>query len=163
MNVGRKGFLLNHWHITWSMLFTLPVSLFYVMADQCVSIFKASKCVCLSFQVSGIGKVSEKMLNALGISSCSHLGQQMALLSLLFSETAWHHLMQVSLGLGSTYIPRYTSLWLEKPNTTDGIKQSSLKRGDNTHSFFFNTDMKKGKAWAQRGMVLMRRKQTLKC
>ncbi|KAG8012088.1 DNA polymerase kappa [Nibea albiflora] len=58
-------------------------------------------------KVSGIGKVSEKMLNALGISSCSHLGQQMALLSLLFSETAWHHLMEVSLGLGSTYIPRH--------------------------------------------------------
>ncbi|XP_045890655.1 DNA polymerase kappa isoform X1 [Micropterus dolomieu] len=58
-------------------------------------------------KVSGIGKVSEKMLNALGISSCAHLGQQMALLSLLFSETAWHHLMQVSLGLGSTYIPRH--------------------------------------------------------
>uniref|UniRef100_A0A665VJF0 DNA polymerase kappa n=1 Tax=Echeneis naucrates TaxID=173247 RepID=A0A665VJF0_ECHNA len=57
--------------------------------------------------VSGIGKVSEKMLNALGISSCSHLGQRMALLSLLFSETAWHHFMQVSLGLGSTYIPRH--------------------------------------------------------
>ncbi|XP_071338838.1 DNA polymerase kappa [Trachinotus anak] len=57
-------------------------------------------------KVSGIGKVSEKMLNALGISSCSHLGQQMALLSLLFSETAWHHFMQVSLGLGPTYIPR---------------------------------------------------------
>ncbi|XP_068560066.1 DNA polymerase kappa isoform X2 [Cebidichthys violaceus] len=58
-------------------------------------------------KVSGIGKVSEKMLNALGISSCSHLGQQMELLSLLFSETAWHHLMQVSLGLGSTCIPRH--------------------------------------------------------
>ncbi|XP_077417140.1 DNA polymerase kappa [Vanacampus margaritifer] len=57
-------------------------------------------------KVSGIGKVSEKMLNALGISSCAHLGQQMALLSLLFSETAWHHFMQVSLGLGSTYIVR---------------------------------------------------------
>ncbi|XP_051279625.1 DNA polymerase kappa [Dicentrarchus labrax] len=58
-------------------------------------------------KVSGIGKVSEKMLNALGISSCSHLGQQMALLSMLFSETAWHHFLQVSLGLGSTYIPRH--------------------------------------------------------
>ncbi|XP_054466779.1 DNA polymerase kappa [Anoplopoma fimbria] len=58
-------------------------------------------------KVSGIGKVSEKMLNALGISSCSHLGQQMGLLSLLFSETAWHHLMQVSLGLGSTCLPRH--------------------------------------------------------
>ncbi|XP_068461244.1 DNA polymerase kappa [Clinocottus analis] len=58
-------------------------------------------------KVSGIGKVSEKMLNALGVSSCSHLGQQMELLSLLFSETAWHHLMHVSLGLGSTSIPRH--------------------------------------------------------
>ncbi|XP_031705072.1 DNA polymerase kappa isoform X2 [Anarrhichthys ocellatus] len=58
-------------------------------------------------KVSGIGKVSEKMLNALGVSSCSHLGQQMELLLLLFSETAWHHLMQVSLGLGSTCIPRH--------------------------------------------------------
>ncbi|KAK5871362.1 hypothetical protein PBY51_004247 [Eleginops maclovinus] len=58
-------------------------------------------------KVSGIGKVSEKMLNALGVSSCSHLGQQMALLSMLFSETAWHHLLQVSLGLGSTHIQRH--------------------------------------------------------
>ncbi|KAL3063112.1 hypothetical protein OYC64_002820 [Pagothenia borchgrevinki] len=57
-------------------------------------------------KVSGIGKVSEKMLNALGVSSCSHLGQQMALLSMLFSETAWHHLLEVSLGLGSTHIQR---------------------------------------------------------
>lgn len=61
----------------------------------------------LSFQVSGIGKVCEKMLNALGVSRCSHLGQEMAMLSLLFSETSWHHFMQVSLGMGSTYIPRY--------------------------------------------------------
>lgn len=58
-------------------------------------------------KVPGIGKVSEKMLKALGIGSCSHLGQQMALLSLLFSETAWHHFMQLSLGLGSIYIPRH--------------------------------------------------------
>ncbi|CAL9708260.1 unnamed protein product [Knipowitschia caucasica] len=57
-------------------------------------------------KVPGIGKVSEKMLNALGICYCSDLGQQMALLSLLFSETAWHHFMELSLGLGSTYIPR---------------------------------------------------------
>uniref|UniRef100_A0A3P8VVY4 DNA polymerase kappa n=1 Tax=Cynoglossus semilaevis TaxID=244447 RepID=A0A3P8VVY4_CYNSE len=58
-------------------------------------------------KVSGIGKVSERMLSALGVSSCSDLRQQMALLSLLFSETAWHHLMQVSLGLGSTYISKH--------------------------------------------------------
>uniref|UniRef100_A0A3Q3LUY4 DNA polymerase kappa n=2 Tax=Mastacembelus armatus TaxID=205130 RepID=A0A3Q3LUY4_9TELE len=58
-------------------------------------------------KVSGIGKVSEKMLKALGISSCSDLRQQMALLSLLFSETAWHNFMQVSLGIGFTYIRRH--------------------------------------------------------
>ncbi|XP_076015925.1 DNA polymerase kappa isoform X2 [Genypterus blacodes] len=57
-------------------------------------------------KVCGIGKVSEKLLKALGVSSCSDLGQQMAMLSLLFSETAWHHFMQVSLGLGSTCITR---------------------------------------------------------
>ncbi len=83
---------------------------FNFVADRYSSVFKDSKCVCLSFQISGIGKVSEKMLNALEISSCSHLGQQMALLSLLFSEIAWHHFLQVSLGLGSTYIPRYGTL-----------------------------------------------------
>ncbi|XP_029295124.1 DNA polymerase kappa isoform X2 [Cottoperca gobio] len=58
-------------------------------------------------KVCGIGKVSEKMLNALGVSSCLHLGQQMESLSLLFSETAWHHLMHVSLGLGSTRMHRH--------------------------------------------------------
>lgn len=58
-------------------------------------------------KICGIGKVSEKMLKALGITTCSHFAQQMALLSLLFSETSWHHFMQVSLGLGSTHIPRH--------------------------------------------------------
>lgn len=58
-------------------------------------------------KVPGVGKVSEKMLKALGICNCSDLGQQMALLSLLFSETAWHHFMELSLGLSSTCIPRH--------------------------------------------------------
>ncbi|XP_051543389.1 DNA polymerase kappa-like [Myxocyprinus asiaticus] len=57
-------------------------------------------------KVSGVGKVTEKMLAALGIVSCSQLGQQMALLSLLFSETSWHHFLHISLGLGSTFIER---------------------------------------------------------
>ncbi|XP_051961202.1 DNA polymerase kappa [Xyrauchen texanus] len=57
-------------------------------------------------KVSGVGKVTEKMLAALGIVSCSQLGQQMALLSLLFSETSWHHFLHISLGLGSTYVER---------------------------------------------------------
>uniref|UniRef100_A0A1A8HC83 DNA polymerase kappa n=2 Tax=Nothobranchius korthausae TaxID=1143690 RepID=A0A1A8HC83_9TELE len=58
-------------------------------------------------KICGIGKVNEKMLKALGITTCSHLQQQMALLSLLFSETSWHYFMQMSLGLGSTHIPRH--------------------------------------------------------
>lgn len=57
-------------------------------------------------KVSGVGKVTEKMLAALGVVSCSQLGQQMALLSLLFSETSWHHFLHISLGLGSTHIER---------------------------------------------------------
>uniref|UniRef100_A0A8C7QUK5 DNA polymerase kappa n=1 Tax=Oncorhynchus mykiss TaxID=8022 RepID=A0A8C7QUK5_ONCMY len=57
-------------------------------------------------KVSGIGNVTEKMLGALGITSCIHLGQEMALLALLFSETAWHHFLEISLGLGSTHIER---------------------------------------------------------
>ncbi|XP_036382733.1 DNA polymerase kappa [Megalops cyprinoides] len=57
-------------------------------------------------KVPGIGKVTEKMLGALGITSCSQLRQKVALLSLLFSETSWHHFLQISLGLGSTHIER---------------------------------------------------------
>ncbi|KAK2911764.1 hypothetical protein Q8A67_003897 [Cirrhinus molitorella] len=57
-------------------------------------------------KVSGVGKVTEKMLAALGIVSCAQLGQQMALLSLLFSGTSWHHFLHISMGLGSTCIER---------------------------------------------------------
>ncbi|XP_059274072.1 DNA polymerase kappa isoform X2 [Mustela nigripes] len=57
-------------------------------------------------KVSGIGKVTEKMLKALGIINCTELYQQRALLSLLFSETSWHHFLHISLGLGSTHLTR---------------------------------------------------------
>ncbi|XP_076853770.1 DNA polymerase kappa isoform X2 [Brachyhypopomus gauderio] len=57
-------------------------------------------------KVSGIGKVTEKMLAALDIFTCSQLRQQMAVLSLLFSETTWHHFLQISLGLGSARVER---------------------------------------------------------
>uniref|UniRef100_H2PFW1 DNA polymerase kappa n=1 Tax=Pongo abelii TaxID=9601 RepID=H2PFW1_PONAB len=58
-------------------------------------------------KVSGIGKVTEKMLKALGIITCTELYQQRALLSLLFSETSWHYFLHISLGLGSTHLTRY--------------------------------------------------------
>lgn len=57
-------------------------------------------------KVSGVGKVTEKMLAALGIVTCAQLGQQVALLSLLFSGTSWHHFLHISLGLGSTHMER---------------------------------------------------------
>ncbi|KAM5257405.1 DNA polymerase kappa isoform 4-T5 [Hipposideros larvatus] len=57
-------------------------------------------------KVSGIGKVTEKMLKALGIITCTELYQQRALLSLLFSETSWHYFLHIALGLGSTYLAR---------------------------------------------------------
>uniref|UniRef100_A0A9J8D6F6 DNA polymerase kappa n=1 Tax=Cyprinus carpio carpio TaxID=630221 RepID=A0A9J8D6F6_CYPCA len=57
-------------------------------------------------KVSGVGKVTEKMLAALGIVNCDQLSQQMALLSLLFSGTSWHNFLHISLGLGSTCIER---------------------------------------------------------
>ncbi|XP_073933373.1 DNA polymerase kappa isoform X2 [Castor canadensis] len=57
-------------------------------------------------KVSGVGKVTEKMLKALGISTCTELYQQRALLSLLFSETSWHYFLHIALGLGSTDLAR---------------------------------------------------------
>lgn len=57
-------------------------------------------------KVSGIGKVTEKMLLALGIVTCTELYQQRALLSLLFSESSWHYFLHVALGLGSTDLAR---------------------------------------------------------
>ncbi|NXB03684.1 POLK polymerase, partial [Cnemophilus loriae] len=57
-------------------------------------------------KVPGIGKVTEKMLKALGIVTCSELYQQRALLSLLFSEVSWRNFLDISLGLGSTHLER---------------------------------------------------------
>lgn len=57
-------------------------------------------------KVCGIGKVSEKMLRALDIVTCSHLYKQRGLLYLLYSETSFEHFMRVSLGIGSTHVER---------------------------------------------------------
>ncbi|NXE81209.1 POLK polymerase, partial [Cochlearius cochlearius] len=61
-------------------------------------------------KVPGIGKVTEKMLKALGIVTCSELYQQRALLSLLFSEASWRNFLDISLGLGSTHLEKYVSM-----------------------------------------------------
>ncbi|NXM29670.1 POLK polymerase, partial [Oxyruncus cristatus] len=57
-------------------------------------------------KVPGIGKVTEKMLKALGIVTCSELYQQRALLSLLFSEVSCRNFLDISLGLGSTHLEK---------------------------------------------------------
>ncbi|XP_053303929.1 DNA polymerase kappa [Spea bombifrons] len=57
-------------------------------------------------KVPGVGKVTEKMLKALGITTCTDLYQQRALLSLLFSDTSWHNFLNISMGLGATHIER---------------------------------------------------------
>ncbi|XP_060091811.1 DNA polymerase kappa isoform X2 [Heteronotia binoei] len=57
-------------------------------------------------KVPGIGKVTEKILKALGIVTCSDLYQQRALIFLLFSETSWRSFLEISLGLGSTHLER---------------------------------------------------------
>ncbi|KAM4708222.1 DNA polymerase kappa [Discoglossus pictus] len=57
-------------------------------------------------KVPGIGKVTEKMLKALGITTCTDLYQQRALLSLLFSEISWHNFLNISLANGSTHVEK---------------------------------------------------------
>ncbi|XP_019387774.1 PREDICTED: DNA polymerase kappa isoform X1 [Crocodylus porosus] len=57
-------------------------------------------------KVPGIGKVTEKLLKALGILTCSELYQQRAPISLLFSETSWRNFLDISLGLGSTHLEK---------------------------------------------------------
>ncbi|XP_073536147.1 DNA polymerase kappa isoform X2 [Phyllobates terribilis] len=57
-------------------------------------------------KVPGIGKVTEKMLRALGIITCTDLHQQRALLSLLFADISWHNFLHISLALGSTRIEK---------------------------------------------------------
>ena len=53
-------------------------------------------------KISGIGRVSEQMLKALGIDTCKDLYTKRDLIYLLHSSISFRFLIQVSLGLGST-------------------------------------------------------------
>ena len=55
-------------------------------------------------KISGIGRVSEQMLKALGIETCEDLYTKRDLLYLLHSPVSFRFLIEVSLGLGSTSI-----------------------------------------------------------
>ena len=52
-------------------------------------------------QVSGIGKVSERMLNALDVQTCKDIYDQRAIIYLLFSKSMFQFLLRACLGLGS--------------------------------------------------------------
>ena len=55
-------------------------------------------------KISGIGRVSEQMLKALGIETCEDLYAKRDLLYLLHSPVSFRFLIEVSLGLGNTCI-----------------------------------------------------------
>ena len=79
----------------------------------CVCVCCVCVCVCVNtnahpaLQISGIGTVRERMLNALHVTTCGDLYQQRAVLHLLFSQSSSTHFLGVSIGLGSTHVHRY--------------------------------------------------------
>ncbi|XP_065916991.1 DNA polymerase kappa-like isoform X2 [Dysidea avara] len=52
-------------------------------------------------KVSGIGKVSERMLNALDVQTCKDIYDRRAIIYLLFSKSMFQFLLRACLGLGS--------------------------------------------------------------
>jgi len=63
------------------------------------------------WQICGIGKVTEKMLAALGIVTCSQLCEHRDILYYLYSPSSFDHFMQITLGIGSTRVERYITLY----------------------------------------------------
>ena len=55
-------------------------------------------------QIPGIGKVTERMLNALGIMSCQDLFEQRGLVYLLFSPSSYQHFSRVCIGVASAIV-----------------------------------------------------------
>jgi DNA polymerase kappa len=58
-------------------------------------------------KVSGIGKVTEKVLNAFGITMCGELYEKRSLLYQVFSEHSALWFISVALGIGSTSTQKY--------------------------------------------------------
>ena len=55
-------------------------------------------------KVSGIGRVSEQILNEFGITKCGDLYEKKELLYLMFSEISFQHFIRISLGISSTFL-----------------------------------------------------------
>ncbi|GFS07894.1 DNA polymerase kappa [Elysia marginata] len=57
-------------------------------------------------KISGIGKVTEKLLGSIRVVTCKDLFTQRAMLYHLFSPTSFQHFMRISAGIGSTSLDR---------------------------------------------------------
>ncbi|XP_045156541.2 DNA polymerase kappa-like [Mercenaria mercenaria] len=57
-------------------------------------------------KISGIGKVSEAMLNAVGVYTCTDLYEKRGLLYHLYSQISFNYFMRICLGIGSTTVER---------------------------------------------------------
>ncbi|GFO46306.1 DNA polymerase kappa-like [Plakobranchus ocellatus] len=57
-------------------------------------------------KISGIGKVTEKLLGSLGVVACKDLYTHRAMLYHLFSPISFHHFMRISAGVSSTSVER---------------------------------------------------------
>ncbi|KAK2151273.1 hypothetical protein LSH36_368g00004 [Paralvinella palmiformis] len=57
-------------------------------------------------KVFGIGKVSEKMLTAVGVTTCTDLYNKRGLLYHLYSTISFNYFMRVCIGIGSTRVER---------------------------------------------------------
>ncbi|KAJ8304151.1 hypothetical protein KUTeg_017734 [Tegillarca granosa] len=57
-------------------------------------------------KISGIGKVTEQMLNAVGVVTCTDLYNKRALLYHLYSQISFNYFMRICLGIGSTTVER---------------------------------------------------------
>ena len=58
-------------------------------------------------QICGIGKVTERLLQGLGVTTCNHLYQQRATLNLLFSSTTSQHFLRIAMAIGDTNVHSY--------------------------------------------------------
>ncbi len=58
-------------------------------------------------QICGIGKVTERMLQELGVTTCHHLYEQRANLNLLFSPTTSQQFLRIAMAIGDTNVHSY--------------------------------------------------------
>ncbi|KAK2715560.1 DNA polymerase kappa-like isoform X2 [Artemia franciscana] len=76
-------------------------------------------------KISGIGNVTEQLLNSVGVVTCSDLFEKRGMLSLLFSEISCHQFMEIALGLGCTDLNEYNVSERKSISTETTFKATS--------------------------------------